>query len=266
MTLSCIIAEVVALLGYLVAAVLFPLRLMRPELRWVSPVARGALLFGAALHGSGLLAHAFRSGGEALLGQHANISFVLILLIVAGWAGVSRGGSRPALGAFAAPVVFLLALFSLFQAQGTTPDVGPWTVAHIILNLLAYGAFGVSFVMAAAYVFDDWSLKTKKFERLSLLPPMPAAAAAAHAAVVTGFVLLTLGLGVGVANVLRLGAPLDPKIIVSLVVWAFYGVWLYLHTARGRRGRHMQLALLAGFALVLISFLALPHPVSRFWA
>ncbi|NUQ01542.1 MAG: cytochrome c biogenesis protein CcsA [Armatimonadetes bacterium] len=259
MTLVCYLAEGLALLGYLVAAVLYPQRLLRPESR-STRYARWGLILGAGLQGIGLLAHAGRAGGQVILGEYANVSFLFVLMIVAALLVLEARTDRPALGAFLAPVVFLLVLLTMFEGRVELPPiVNPWFISHIVLTLLAYVCFGAAFCMAMAYLVVDLLLKRKRLERVRLLPPLHVADRTAHVAVAVGFPIFTLGLGVGAAFFMARQLQLDIKMILSLVTWAVYAVYLFVHDGPGWRGRRLHLLLVLGFVLVLVNYTAARH-------
>ncbi len=259
MTPVCVAAETVALLAYLAAAVLYPQRLIRPDSR-LTRHAHWGLVIGASLQGLGLLAHLGHAGSEALFGQYANASFVFVLLCVGGLLWLEARTERPALGAFLAPVIFLVVLLTLFEAHTQAPVIrNPWFVAHIVLTLLAYACFGAAFCLAAAYLVHDGYLKRKRVERLALLPPLRVADRACHTAVAIGLPLFTLGLAVGAAFLVSVRAPIDAKVVLALVTWLLYAAYLALRLGRGWRGRRLHWILVVAFLVVLLNLVAARH-------
>jgi len=255
----CRCAEAVALLGYFVAAVLYQQRLFRPQSRSTA-YAHWGLLVGSALQGAGLIAHAGRHGPSAVLGQYANVAFVLVLLIVVGLLLLERTTERPALGAFLAPVVFLVVLLTLFEPRADQPlPASPWFISHIVLALLAYACFGVAFCMGMAYLVKDWLLKHKRVDRLPLLPALDVSDRTAHVAVALGEPIFTLGLGVGAAFLISRGYRADIKVALALVTWAVYAAYLFWRNVPRTRGRRVNYLLVVGFVLVLANLLAAPH-------
>ncbi|MCC7491518.1 MAG: cytochrome c biogenesis protein CcsA [Fimbriimonadaceae bacterium] len=259
MTTVCYIAESAALLAYLAAAVLYPQRLLRPDSR-STRYAHWGLLLGAGLQGLGLLAHTARKGSEVVFGQWANITFVLVLLIVIGLLVLERRTERPALGAFLAPVVFLLVLLTVFEPRVTVRMVeNPWFVWHIALTLLAYACFGIAFCAAAAYLRGDWLLKRKRVAELASLPPLHTAERVAHRAAAFGLCFFTLGLGVGLAFLFSLHQPADLKVYLSVMIWGVYASYLFVRDVPRWRGTRLHLFLVVGFVLVLANLQLARH-------
>ncbi|MBI2297838.1 MAG: cytochrome c biogenesis protein CcsA [Armatimonadetes bacterium] len=259
MTPACYAAAALAITCYLPAAVLYPLRLIRPDHDHTRP-ARVMLLIGTAVQAMGLLAHAANEGGEGVFGRHANLAFLLVIVMVAALVWLERRTSRPAVAAFLAPVLFLLVIFTIFRPTARVDVVSnPWLLSHVVLATLAEACFGLAFCLAMAYLVEDFFLKRKRLERLPLLPPLPVADNLAHLAVAVGFLLFTLSLGVGGAVYLSAHLPLDDKVILALANWGVYGVYLLVRHTTGWRGRRMQWMIIAGFLIVLVNFLLMRH-------
>ncbi len=267
----CAVAEVIALLCYLVAAVCYPLRLLRPDVD-LTRLGRAGWLVGAGLQAFGLIGHAWGGSDGLIIGRYANAVFVLVLFLLAGAELQRRRIDRPAVGAFVAPVVFLLVLTSVFRPQIPVPAApSPWFAVHILLALLGYACFGIAAAMAAAYLLDDALLKRKQISRLKLLPSLETADNAAHMAVAVGLPLFSLGLLVGAANLLYFGSPFDVKIGLAVACWLVYAAYLYLRGTARLRGTRVQLLVLLGFALAVANLLLArhaeavynPHPIAN---
>lgn len=261
--MGCLVAEGLALVAYLAAAVLYPQRLIRPESR-STRYAHWGLVIGAGLQGLGLLGHAFAGGGHSTFGQFANLTFVLVLLTTAILLVLESRFERPALGAFLAPVIFLLVLLTVFEPRPealAAADVwhNPWFIGHMILIASAFACFGVAFCTAMAYLANDWFLKRKLVDRLPLLPPLHVADRVTHVAVAIGFPLLTLGLGVGVAFMLSTDASPDATVLLASLIWLVYGAYLLFHNVGRLRGLRVQVLPLVGFALVLLTLFFARH-------
>jgi len=74
----------------------------------------------------------------------------------------------------------------------------------------------------------------------------------------SGFVLLTLGLGIGAYDLLRLGHADtyrgDPKIVWSAVVWLLYLGLLLMRWKFAQGGRRFALGAIGSFIFVLLTF------------
>jgi len=262
MTPLCVLAETVALLGLLAAAVTFPLRLARPALDYTRWGRRGMVL-GAGLLGMGLLAH-FMRRGPGPLGDWASVSFLLVLLLAGAVAYVERYTERPAMAAFLTPAMFCVALLGLLRAAHVLPEVdNPWLAVHILLSLAAYACFALAFAMAMSYLISDHLLKRKQLERLPLLPPLASADRVGHGAVLAGWSLFTIGLLIGALTFWDLGSGLDPKIPAAGLTWLVYTSYLASRHLVGWRGRRLQWLLVAGFAMVIVTFAFFSHNAER---
>lgn len=259
MRTTCVIAEIGALLGYLVAAVGYPLRLLRPDLDFTR-AARAGWLFGAALQALGLVAHALTTGGQVIVGRYANVVFVLVLMVVVGLELLGRRSPKPALPAFAAPIVFVLVLTSVFRPTVSLPPAeSPWIRAHIALTLLSYACFAIAFAHAAAYLVSDALLKRKQILRLRLLPPLERADNAAHLAVAVGYPVYTVGLVVGGAAAWAHRLPADAKVVLALACWLLLTAYLVVRHFTRHRGKRVQILVILAFALALGNFVLARH-------
>lgn len=257
--LGCSVAEALALVAYLAAAVLYPQRLLRPASR-STRYAHWGLLIGAGLQGLGFLGHVVAGYQHPATGQLANLTYLLVLLIAIGLLVLESKFERPALGAFLAPIAFLLVVLTLFEPRNDVPVLqNPWFVAHMILIASAFACFGVAFCTAMAYLAGDWFLKRKMVERLPLLPPLHVSDRATLVAVAIGFPLLTLGLGVGVAFMLTTGTHPDATVALASAIWLTYAGYLFTHNVGRLRGLQAQVLPVVGFALVLLTLFFARH-------
>ena len=167
------------------------------------------------------------------------------------------------LGAFASPILFAIGIFALMPSldppHGEHPVfTGGWLSLHAALILLSYGAFGLSAIAAAMYLTQEHNLKFNKLRAVfSLMPPIQRLELATGRLLLTGFVLLTAGLAVGVVylketqNVYFKG---DTKILWSVLVWLGCLVLLVSRWRFAQRGRRLAWGAVGMFAFVLLTF------------
>jgi HemX protein len=166
------------------------------------------------------------------------------------------------LGAFAAPGLFAIGVFALMPAldppHGPKPEFsGAVTSLHAALILLAYGAFGLGSVAAFMYLMQVYDLKFHKLRAvLSRLPPIQRLEATTFWLVLSGFVLLTVGLAAGGHLPRPEGVHYwhDAKVIWSVLLWLLY---LGLLVGRWRfafGGRRFACGAIAIFVFVLLTF------------
>jgi ABC-type uncharacterized transport system permease subunit len=131
------------------------------------------------------------------------------------------------LGLFTAPLAFLLQAFALLAPLDSPPGprarahTHPWLETHAAISIVAYGAFALACVAGIMYLLEERQLKTHRLRGLFFdLPPIADLAVAIHRLILTGFILLTLGLLSGFFAV-----RIDWRIEWGKVVWGI-GVWL----------------------------------------
>jgi ABC-type uncharacterized transport system permease subunit len=149
------------------------------------------------------------------------------------------------IGIFLLPLIFLLLLL---PAAG--PDRSPlavpwirsgWIFVHIALLLAAYTALILSLLSGLLYLIQERRLKTKRVHGLFRhLPPLETIDQIATRALVIGFPCMTLGLLAGALIAQEsVGASyfLDPKVLLSIVMWALYVWMLAVRRHSGLRGK-----------------------------
>lgn len=138
----------------------------------------------------------------------------------------------------------------------------PFFATHTGCSLLGYTAF----LVAAAYGFLFLRLYQEiKRRRFSVffgqLPPLEVLERMMSGAILAGFVALTGTLISGAFWAQREFPDqswwLDPKIGVTILIWAFYGLMLLLRRLHRLQGRQLALASLAGVAAILFSLLGI---------
>src|SRR5207302_8074718 len=103
------------------------------------------------------------------------------------------------MGAFTAPIVFVIQIFALLWPidvpQQTRPAVNPWLEFHASMGMIAYGAFAMACVAGLMYLVQERQLKTRHLHSIfHHLPPLPDLHAAIVRLLWLGFVLYTAGL------------------------------------------------------------------------
>jgi ABC-type transport system involved in cytochrome c biogenesis permease subunit len=159
-------------------------------------------------------------------------------------------------GIFIFPVVFLLTFASSIAQQPVTLDNpvlrGGWIAAHVALIFTGYAALFLSFGASILYLLQERSLKAKRLAGyLQKLPALEVIDEIGYKSLLLGFPFMTFGLILGaVIAQSKFGSMyfLDPKVLLSLLMWAVYMVLLYTRWNSGWRGR--KAAYLATFAFL----------------
>jgi len=163
------------------------------------------------------------------------------------------------LGAFTAPVVFLINFFALAAAAqidlpGTMPHLGWQLELHATLALLGLGVLGVAALAGMAYLIQERQLKRHALTSwFYSLPNVGRLELVQQRVLVWGFLIFSAGalLGFFVPN----HSPEDwVKIVWSAVVWGLYAA-LVLVLGLGRLS-HKKTALIsvAGYVFILLTF------------
>ncbi len=166
------------------------------------------------------------------------------------------------LGAFASPVLFAIGVFALMPAldppHGPKPEFsGALLSIHAATILLAYGAFGLGAVAAGMYLTEQHDLKFHKLRAvLAFFPPIQRLETVTGLLLISGFVLLTIGLGAG----RHLPRPenaaywSDPKVVWSIFLWLVYLALMVLRRMRLLSGRTYAASAVGAFVFLLLTF------------
>ena len=155
------------------------------------------------------------------------------------------------MGAFTAPVVFLIQTFALIAPidirHTQKLPANSWLEFHASMSMVAYGAFALACIAAIMYLVQERQLKTHHLHSIFYhLPPLDNLYAAITRLLWWGFVLYTLGLVSG----FFVGHPLPHiQVICAFGVWILYAAIL--------QGRHLRrLAPKRVAALCIVGFSA----------
>jgi len=164
-------------------------------------------------------------------------------------------------GMFVFPLAFFLTFASIIARRPLhLEDISPvfrswWLFAHIALIFTGYAALFLSFGASLLYLLQASRLKSKnpgpREGLASRLPALEVLDEIGYRALLLGFPFMTLGLVMGaVVAQARFGSTYftDPKVMLSLLMWAVYMVLLYTRWSSGWRGR--RAAYLATFAFL----------------
>jgi ABC-type transport system involved in cytochrome c biogenesis permease subunit len=221
------------------------------------------LLAAFGLHTASMFLRGFRL-------DHCPVSNLYEATIFAAWTIVAvylAVGLWPRLrflGAFASPLILCIGIFALMPSLDRPANTNPglntvWTSVHAALLSLAYGAFGLSSIAAAMYLTQEHNLKLHKLQAIfSLLPPIQRLEAVVGRLLVSGFVLLTVGLALGAFALSQTANPQayrgSPKILWSALVWLIYLGLIVMRWRFAQGGRRFALGAIGSFAFVLLTF------------
>jgi HemX protein len=221
------------------------------------------LLSGFVLHTTAMALRGFRLDHCPVTNLYEATTFAM-WTIVAVYLGIGLWPKLRFVGAFASPVLFAMGVFALMPnldlEHGSRLGAPvAWTSVHAALMALSYGAFGLSSVAALMYLTQEHNLKLHKIRALfSLLPPIQRLEFVVGRLLLSGFVLLTIGLIIGAYDLSRLDHPHayrgDPKIVWSALVWLIYAGLILMRWKFAQGGRRFALGAIGSFAFVLLTF------------
>jgi ABC-type uncharacterized transport system permease subunit len=253
------------LAAYFVAAIHSVLAFVNKR-RALQRICDRSVAVGFVLHTAALIIDWAVDRRYPLLSLRETLSF-LAWTIVAAYGVVLYRYSAQAVGVVALPLVSVLIF--IVVVLGTGPAIAVeqisgasarWLVpVHATLLTFAYAAFFLVFVSSVMYLLQERELKLKTFSAIfHRLPSLTTVNDIATAAATIGLTLLTLGIATGMLRSSSLYGRLwrnDPKEIFAALTWLIYvGLIAYRSTA-GWRGRRAAWLGVAGFVLVVCTFL-----------
>ncbi len=244
----------VALVCYAVGLLYALLALTRTS-ALLSRVALPAMSLGMVFQFVSLTEAVLLSGQLTLTSVHNSESF-LALLVMAAFMIVYLVYRTTSPGIVVFPLVFVLTFVAATTQQPfllASPGMRRgWLFAHIAMIFTGYAALFLSFAASLLYLVQERRLKSKKAANIRLrLPALEVIDEIGYRSLLLGFPFMTLGLVAGsIVAQSTYGRVdlLDPKIFLSLVMWAVYMVMVFTRWNAGWRGR--RAAYLAAGAVV----------------
>ncbi len=171
------------------------------------------------------------------------------------------------LGTFIVPVIFLVIGYAAMQSRdihALMPALqSGWLGFHVSTAIIAYGAFGVAFGVAGAYLVKDRkdgasdASRTTASGAASRIPDKEVLDNIIYRAVALGFLFLTLCMITGAVWANRAWGSYwswDPKETWSLITWFVYAIFLHLRLNKGMNGRKAAIFALIGFICVIFTY------------
>ena len=203
---------------------------------------------------SGQIALGSVNDSESLLAILVMVAFLIVFLIYR--------TTSPGIVIF--PLVFVLTFMAATGQQPflvTSPGLRRgWLIAHIALIFTGYAALFLSFSASLLYLVQERSLKSKKSGGFLLrLPALEVIDEIGYRSLLLGFPFMTFGLVAGMvvaqAAFGRIDL-LDPKILLSILMWAVYMLMLYTRWNAGWRGRRAAYLAAGAFVAAVIAWSA----------
>lgn len=257
MTASFALSFALAPVLYGLASILYFAELRSSQAR-LGKMATWSLVAGCLVHVAGFIALGLERGvfppvssGESL--SALALSTAVLFLVT------DQGKVGSGLAFVASALVTLFAIGSAFFGVGESlspvlRDV--WFAPHAFFVIVAFASFALAALLSAAYMIQYRQLRQHQPSGLSsVLPPLQVLDRGASRATVIGFVLLTVGLLLGMFLADHVwGRPWswDPKQCMTLLTWLLYGAGLVLRRLREWQGGRVAAVNLTAFSSVLL--------------
>lgn len=173
----------------------------------------------------------------------------------------------PLLGVFILPVGWALLSMAFFSDKTVHPLIpelhSRWIVVHVPVMFAAYSIFAVAFAVGVAYLLAERQMKSKQPGLLSYhLPSLEDLDKLISRLVMAALPLLTIGIilgGLWAYSAWGRYWGWDPKETWALITWLVYVTYLGLRQFGGWRGRKSAYLSLAGFAIVLFTYVGVNY-------
>lgn len=250
-------------LGCYAVGLLYALVALTRSSDLLNRIALHAAYLGMVFHFVSLTDAFLQSGQMAMVSVH-NAESVLGFLIMVVFLLVYMVYQTTSPGIIVFPLVFLLTFVAAtgeapFLLTSNTMRTG-WLFAHIALIFTGYAALILSFGASLLYLVQEHALKSKKSNGiLSRLPALEVIDEIGFRSLLLGFPFMTLGLVAGsvvAQSIFGRVNLLDPKILLSILMWAVYLILLYTRWSAGWRGRRAAYLSASAFVFALIAWAA----------
>lgn len=172
------------------------------------------------------------------------------------------------LGALITPIAasFMFAAAFIPPARAITYSSimeSAWLTIHITAAFTGNGFFAAAFCAGVMYLIQESYIKKKQTGYLSKrLPSLSTLDKINDISLKAGFPFLTIGLITGFIYAKMVWHSYfrwDPKEILSILSWIFYTILLHERITVGWQGRRPAIMAIAGFILVLFTFLGVNY-------
>ena len=255
----------IALVAYLAASVSYLAWLLSPRPRLVS-IGRLGLLAGLLLH-LGAFAIARHAGLEGPTAWRGGQLFSLLSgALVAVYLALDLRYRLPVAGAFVGPLVVAV-MIPAHLVPSRAREVAPILTHSLILPLhvaaatLGTAALALAFALALLYLAGERQLKHKNPGRLfARLPSLALIDKLGYRLSVWGFIFLSLAIATGsfaAKESIGHALPFAAKELFAVLAWLLLAAMIQARLVAGWRGRRVALLVVAGFVLLIGTYVAL---------
>jgi ABC-type uncharacterized transport system permease subunit len=250
-------------LGFYAVGLIYSLIALTRRSHLLNRIALPAMTLGMVFQFVSLTEAMLLSGQLTLASAHNSESFLAFLVMTA-FVIVYLTYRTTSPGIVVFPLVFVLTFIAATGQQPflpTSPGMRTgWLFAHIALIFTGYAALFLSFGASLLYLVQERSLKLKKAAgMMSRLPALEVIDQIGYRSLLLGFPFMTLGLIAGtVVAQATFGRVdfLDPKVLLSVLMWAVYMIMLYTRWNAGWRGRRAAYLATGAFIAAVVAWAA----------
>ncbi len=246
--------------AYGLAAVVYLVHLVRQH-PWLAIAGRVSVAVGLMLHGAALVVQVGHQGGMPVgMGQGLSLlTFLLLAMLLV----VDFVWRRPVIGAFVTPAA-VAAMVPALVGPASGGQIlseslrAPLLPLHVSIAILGVATFAMAAGVGVMYVVMERQVKGKHFGLLfSRLPPLQVMDEINRWLVILGFIALSVTFATGAF----FASPeptwtWDPKRVATLVGWHLFAALLAARLFAGWRGKRVAYVTVAGFCVLLVSFLS----------
>jgi len=238
--------------------------------RSIGRAATLCLAGGLVLHYLALLERARQIHSVPYQDLYGSLS-LFAWLLAATYLGLEIFHRQRSVGPFVLPCVFVLLLLANFTAATPAlppPAGGPLFAFHVTLNILAYSAFALSFVLSLIYLLQHRLLRDRRLgTTFWRLPALEVLERMSRSSAIVGLATLCLGMVLGFVwahRILGRFWSADPKEIATLLILAAYGAYVWLAGRAAWRGARASLLCVFSFFFVVFSYSVVNLYLSRY--
>lgn len=252
----------IALVLYLSSSAGYLLFVVRSS-RSAASVGLWCAVGGVVSHGLSIVHRAVFCGFFPLATPFDVVSF-FSWLIVGFYLLIQYRVPSPVFGSLAAPMASVLMLYGSTLSYQIRDPLVPvlkswWLPIHVTFAIVGNGIFALMAMGGLMYIIQERLIKAKRIGRFhKLLPSLETLDTINRHGLPFGFFLLTLGI---ISGALWAGSiwgfywSWDPKETWSLITWFAYAGMVHQRVVLGWRGKRAALLAIAGFCLVMFTFL-----------
>jgi ABC-type transport system involved in cytochrome c biogenesis permease subunit len=260
---------IATLLLYVASLALYVWNLREPS-RTIGIGATSCLVVGLGLHYLALLARSRMIHAvpyDDLFGSLSLFAWMLAFTYLC----LEAIHRRRVVGPFVLPIVlgvFLLAHLPEARPVKAPPAQGPLFAFHVTLNILAYSAFAISFVLSIIFLVQNRRLRDHRLGQVGWrFPALDVLERMTRSSVLIGCVSLLLGMTAGLIWAHRLEGQYwngDPKVIVTVLILAAYLGYTLLSRTAAWRGARASALCIFNFMFVIFSYSIVNRYLSHF--